>query len=320
MARLLYFAFPTGPVHGGHKMILRHVETLRDLGFDALCVIGPQHVVPTWLEHSAPIVRHFEFRPDDVLVLPDDAHDTIGRTPKLGLRTVILVQGPYLMSALSLGALDSLPAENPPTFMTVGQGVADFVRRLYPAAAIEVVPCFADERRFRPAAAKQPVIVCMPKKRRFEVNAIRGLFRKLHPAHAGLAWRELLDRPEPEAAQALASAALHLSLARLEGLGIANLEAMASGAVCAGFLGRGGEEYATPDNGFWAPDDDLMAAADALAQAADLVRTGGAPLRRLLDAGHETAARWSYAHFRERLEATWMRLAPDARLRDGPLG
>jgi hypothetical protein len=320
MARLLYFAFPTGPVHGGHKMILRHVETLRELGFDALCVIGPQHVVPTWLDHAAPVVRRFEFRPDDVLVLPDDAHDTIRRTPPLGLRTVIMVQGPYLMAALSLGALDGFPAERPPTFMPIGRRAADIVRRLYPAAPIEIVPCFADERRFRPHAAKQPLVVGMPKKRPFETTAIKALFGKLHPEHREFAWRELTGLREPEVAEALGAAALHLSLARLEGLGIANLEAMASGAVCAGFLGQGGEEYATPDNGFWVPDDDLMAAADALAQAADLVRAGGAPLRRMLEAGHETAAQWSYARFRERLEAAWMRLAPDARLRDGPLG
>ncbi len=97
------------------------------------------------------------------------------------------------------------------------------------------------------------------------------------------------------------------------------LEAMAAGCVCAGFTGVGGDEYATPDNGFWVPNEDCEAAADALALAADLSQTGGAPLRLMLEAGHETARQWSYAAFRVALEEVWMRLAPEARLREGPL-
>ena len=59
--------------------------------------------------------------------------------------------------------------------------------------------------------------------------------------------------------------------------------------------------------------------ADALATAADLVKTGGAPLARHIEAGRETAARWSHAAFRTALEAFWMTHAPEARLREGPL-
>ncbi len=94
---------------------------------------------------------------------------------------------------------------------------------------------------------------------------------------------------------------------------MATLEAMASGCVCAGFTGVGGQEYATPENGFWAPEDDCEAAVDALAQAADLVKTGGPPLARLVEAARETARHWSYAVFRPALEDFWHRFAPEAR-------
>jgi glycosyltransferase involved in cell wall biosynthesis len=112
---------------------------------------------------------------------------------------------------------------------------------------------------------------------------------------------------------------LYLSLNRFESVGMTTLEAMASGCLCAGFTGVAGDEYATAQNGFWAPDDDCLAAAEALGAAADVLATGGPRLTQMPEASRETAAMWSYAAFRAALEATWMRLAPEARLRNGPL-
>jgi glycosyltransferase involved in cell wall biosynthesis len=105
----------------------------------------------------------------------------------------------------------------------------------------------------------------------------------------------------------------------MEAVGMTPLEAMASGCMVAGFTGIGGRDFATPENGFWVDEDDVEACADAMAQAADVVATGGVAAARRLDAGHETAARWSYANFRVALEEVWMRLAPEARVKNGPL-
>jgi hypothetical protein len=66
----------------------------------------------------------------------------------------------------------------------------------------------------------------------------------------------------------------------------------AAGRICAGFTGVGGREFARPENGFWVPEDDCIAAADALADAADLVRAGGPALNRRREAGYETARQW----------------------------
>ncbi|MDB5419677.1 MAG: hypothetical protein JWP50_3096 [Phenylobacterium sp.] len=319
MARIIYFAFPSGAVQGGQKMLFRHVETLRALGFDAVCCIGSQNVPPTWFEHAAPVVRgHMDLEDDDILVAPDDEPNFLARLAPLRARAVVISQNPYIFSALSLGAMAQFTAERFPPFIVVGPAQAVLLRRLYPRARVEVVPCFADERRFAPAA-QVSAVAYVPKKRPLEAASIQGLFKALHPEHADLAWQELESATEAEVARTLGAAGLFLSLNRLESVGLAPLEAMASGCLCAGFTGVGGLEYATPENGFWVPDEDCEAAADALARAADLLGSGGAPLRATLEAGRETAARWSYAAFRAALEETWMRLAPEARLRNGPL-
>jgi hypothetical protein len=323
MARIVYLAFPTGAVAGGQKMILRHVETLRDLGFEAVCWRGASTTMPAAFPHRAPVEVETPFRPDDILVVPSDAPNAITTIAALPQRSLIFCQNQFSFAAIGFEAVDRYPPDRPPTFIAVGPSVAGLLRRAYPRAAVEIVPCFADERVFRPEAnrggERRPGVVHVPHKRRGEARTIRSLLAKLHPAHADLPWTALENTPEPEVARAFAGSSLFLSLSRFEAIGMTPLEAMACGCICAGFTGIGGRDYATPENGFWVAEDDCIAAADALAQAADLALAGGPALARHLDAGFATAARWSYAAFRPVLEDFWMRHGPEARRQSGPL-
>jgi hypothetical protein len=231
---------------------------------------------------------------------------------------VILAQNQFTLGIHGVPALDELAAR-PLVFMVVGRSLSDLASRVYPQAQIETVRCFADERVFRPGEARQPGVALMPRKRPSEAVFIPQMFAKLYPQHAGHGWTTIENMHEAEVARLFGVSELFLSLSRLESLGMTPLEAMASCCVCAGFLGIGGQEFGTSDNGFWAPEDDCVAATDALGAAADVVATGGRALQRLVEAGRETAAEWSYARFRVALEACWMRLAPEARRRSGPL-
>lgn len=313
MSRIVYLLLNNDGVAGGQKVILRHVEALVELGFNAICMAATQ---PAWLEHRAPIERRSDIRPDDILVIPDDGVPALGMAAGRAGRTVVLCQSsaPYL----AVGGMDTI-AQHPDrlsTFIAVSPGYAATLQRLFPGASIEIVRCFADERIFRPGQ-KQFTGAMVPRKRLFEAGAIRALTRRLFPVAAELGWRRIENASEAQVAAAFADAGVYLSLSRMESVGLTTLEALASGCVCAGFTGIGGRQYATPDNGFWVDDDDCLAAADALAQAISLVRSGGAPLRRYVEAALATAQQWSYGQFRQDLEATWSRLAPEARSR-GP--
>lgn len=318
MGRIVYYMFSAGTVAGGLKMIARHVETLRDLGFDATCVMSAKDRRPGWFDYGGPLAFGAPAAPDDILVIPEDAPPALRSTRAAPNRVVVLSQNPYGL-ANHLGVVGELATTRPLTVIAVAPKLAAFWTRLFPAARVELVPCFADERRFRPAAKRGRRVVFAPRKRQSEAVIIRRFFDHLQPGRADLEWLALSDIHETEIARAFGEASLHLALARLESVGMTTLEAMAAGCVCAGFLGVGGYEFATRANGFWVPDDDCQAAADALALADDLVRTGGPALAERLDAGRATAAQWSYARFRGQLEEVWMRLAPEMRLRAGPL-
>lgn len=310
MPRIHYVISSDGGLTGGQKMCLRHVETLRELGFDADGYLTNK--APARVDHDAPLVTG-RFDQNDIFVAPDDEGAMLLQCAQNRWRTVVFAQNPYMMARTGLPGLDALSAAGALRFMAVAPRLERTLRRLYPDAEVHRVRCFADERRFGPRGAKEAAIAFTPRKRRIEAPAIEGLFRRLHPEHAALEWRPLKAVTETEVADTFARSSLFLSLNHLESVGMTPLEAMASGCLCAGFLGVGGEEYATPDNGFWVPNEDCEAAADALAEAAAVAAAGGPELARRVEAGFETARAWSHAVFRRELEDVWSRLAPDAR-------
>jgi hypothetical protein len=318
MARIVYLVFSRGGLSGGHKIILRHVEALRDLGFSAIARTGPINKLPTWFEHRAPVEVGTPFKDDDVLVVPSDALPVLAQAVDFKQRVVVFVQSLFDVAAESFEVLDRYPAERL-TLIAAAPGIAAMLAKAYPDAQVELVPAFADERLFRPAAERQDAVAHIPRKRPLEVAAIRGFLKKLHPEWPHLPWRAIEEASEAETAAVMGSSSLFLSLGRLEGLGLTPLEAMSAGCVCAGFTGVGGRDFATPENGFWVPEDDCQAAAEALCQAADLTRSGGPALARYREASRATAAQWSYAAFLGRLEEVWTRLAPSARVQGSPL-
>jgi hypothetical protein len=274
MTRIVYLLLSNGAAPtGGQKMAVRHVETLRALGFDAIGYVAAGSVEPRWFNHTAPLVFATPVREDDIIVVPSDALEAMALAARSRARAVVFAQSLYDFAADGFTAFEAFQA--PPPVICVSDPQADTLRRALPSARIEVVPCFADERIFRPLPHKNNAVAFVPRKRPLEARATRALFERIHAHHAGLAWWEVARRSETEVARMFGAASLHFSLSRLESLGMTPLEAMASGCLCAGFLGVGGKAFATFDNGFWAPDDDCEAAADSLAAAADLFLTGG---------------------------------------------
>lgn len=312
MARILYLLLGSGGLTGGLKMTIRHVEALCDLGFDAACYLPPGHKVPSGLDFNAPIVAAARLDAGDIIVIPDDAGDAIDLNRRLGDRCVIFAQGLNTFVTVAAERLGRFEATRRPSVMAVAADLARLIKRIDPTTDISVVPCFADERRFVPTE-KNTSIACTPRKRPSELAVVRSLFARLHPRHADIAWRIETRASEAEMAALFGSASIHLALPRMESVGLTTLEAMAAGCVCAGFLGVGGGQYGTPDNGFWVPEDDCESAADALAQACDLVKAGGKPLENMRAAVAETARQWSRARFLSALERAWTVWAPEAR-------
>lgn len=311
--RILYCLPTARTATGGAKMVFRHVETLTDLGYRAAVRLSPEGETPRWFEHRAPVVR--EAGPpesDAILVLPEDDAAGLVALAKTPNRKVIFCQNPYMAAAVFGHAQPSVAARYR-VFMACSPGVGLWIARNFDHDAVGIVPGFADEAIFAPTAKERRIAV-FPRKRPMEFRVIQTLFVRRHSGADGWQWDIIRNRTERETAAALARASVSLSLARLEGMSLTVLEAMASGCLMAGFTGIGPREYVTDANGLWADEDDCEAAADALVRVCKLAEEDGAGQHLMRHAALATARQWNRGVFASALDQFWreaMGLIPD---------
>lgn len=289
---------------GGHKVSIRHVEALVELDIDAVAVMAGSAHKPEWLTHAAPILARIDLRPDDIVVLPEDATDLLKRFAAAPYETVVFNQNHFYAGATGLGRLSREELARFETHIACSPSAAAWIARYLPHKTVAVVPAFADERRFQPGE-KHPVIALTPRKRPVEAAAIRFMFERLYRGSARWEWQVVQNAGEAEVAAAFGRASIFLSLSRLEGLGMTTLEAMAAGCVPVGFTGIGGRDYASAQNGFWVGEDECEEAVHALVRATELVERNATSWGLMRTAARETAARYSRSAFLTALEAFW---------------
>jgi hypothetical protein len=305
MARILYLSRNARRPVGGVRNAERHVEVLARRGYDArllLPSIGNEHFSP----RGAPVLLSGpKFMPlaDDYIVVPEPWHRELVELSRVPGRKLVFCQNHYLMFHGLAGARD-YGAYGVSRVFALSHVIAAFVERALGLKDVPVVPTVIDRQMFRPHE-KRRQIVCMPRKMMREAQMMMPLFRVRHPDLADVPWTAIDDMPEEEVARRLGQSAVFLSLSVDEGLGFPPLEAMAAGALVAGFHGEGGRDYATPENGEWVAPDDVIGAVDALARVMRIWDAGGPEAQARRAAGFATAARYSAAAMEEALVAFW---------------
>ena len=306
MARIAYLTWPATEVSGGIKAAFQHVEILCAAGFDAW-VASESGAAPGWFQSSAPHTRMSELTGDDILVLPENHVELLRRVTNAPNRKLVFCQNPYY----AVQGLDDQPSYSRYGVTHVlcpSHSVEAFCRRRLPDLQTAYTPFYIDHERFRCPSSKVLEIACVPRKRVLEAAVIRDMFRATHPQYAHLAWHFVQKANEGQVAAVMSRAAVFLSLQRFEAHGMTALEAMASGCIVAGFDGVfGGNDSSTPQNGFWAGEDDVFGAADQLARAVRLVDEAGPAYQAMAARGCATAAKWRREESARHVVAFWRR-------------
>lgn len=291
-----FYYYPTNDrPAGGNKQLRLQATLLRELGVETFLLREEQFFTrPNSFDDNALYgipVEHAAFaferagehlKPDDVLVLPEVVLcDSLARCDSWRCRIAVNNQNGFYGIRYGpprrwCGRRIEFAIANAPL-------VADLCHRFYslPRSRVFLVPYWMDRLPFAPPAATDPppelAVGFMPRKLP-EVNAlVREVVSRTHP---DVPWIKIDGLPEAEVAAKLRRLAVFFAAQDIEGFGMPAIEAMACGCVVAGFPGTGAfpHPYAAPQNGFWAPDRDVRAAANAVCRAIDLVKTGGAEL------------------------------------------
>lgn len=298
---------------GGELVNLQHVATLHQHGVRAVALVNADAPDADFAGASLPLERLHpdrRFGPQDVVVIPDYYRDAHAYFARLKCRRVLHTQGPFL-TFRGFDTIDALNAAGFEAGIACSQFGAGLMQRMGAAIDWQVVTPFVHPL-FQPGlTAKKRQIAYMPSKRPKEAPVVRALFRHRYPALANVPWVPIADVSRRACAAVMAESAVFASFSYLEGLGLPPLEAMASNCLVCGFDGHGGTDYATPDNGQWVKEGDHQGFADAVHGCLSAVLSGGEPLRQRLEAGRQTAARFSQERFTRELLAAWQTILGD---------
>jgi hypothetical protein len=284
--------FSRRDITGGTKTVYRQAELLTDAGFDAF--VHQPEGQPAWFESKARVLREPRLMPlpDDVLVFPETINGALAELVQAPLtaKKVLYCQAHYyaLFNSLPPERLSQLGFARVACQSVVARG---FLERVLHLPNVAIIPCYIDSELFYPRE-KLTQIAFIPRKLPRESAAIQKIFQLKYRALQWTRWVPVENRSERETAGIFGHSAVVLSLPFLESLGLVPLEAMASGALVAGFDGYGGQEYASDKNGLWFPPDHLEEVADALARLMEGLMRNDQDLSRMRDAGFATAARY----------------------------
>ena len=265
---IYYYAHDVTRASGGVAALYEHVAVLRRHGFDAYILHSHPGFVPDWLSVDAPIrYAQGDFRPEpnDFVVIPEDFSSAVQRFATIPCRRLIFCQNQfYAATALvSIGDWRKFGVEG---VMASSVTVRDFLFLAgWPDAPL--VPYAIDAERFRPRQ-KTLQVAYMPRKRSLDATTIRFLFPRRFPEYADVPWVALDGMHRDRIAEELSQTAIFLALGQNESMGLPALEAMAAGALVAGFHGDG--DLGLPDarhSALWVDRVD-----DALAALASLVQ------------------------------------------------
>jgi hypothetical protein len=302
--RIVYLSWPAGEITGGIKMVFRHVEVLREAGFDAV-VATADAVPPAWFQSTAPVINlNAVVNGEDVLVFPENHHALLNAYAAWRNRKIVFCQS-WSMAFRGVGTCRDYSDFGVSELLCVDPFTARFCQLRFPRLPVSIVPVYIDREQFHMEVNKKVQVAFAPRKRPLEVAFVHDLFQTMHPEFRNVPWVQIDGLTESQVASTLRETAVYLSLCRMESCPLTILEAFSCGCVTVGFTGIGGRQFTTMRNGFWAEEDDCIDCAEKLAEAVRLVTQGGARCSDMLEAIQTTARLYSRERMARRLVEVW---------------
>lgn len=308
ITQTIYYICFVPPKSGGELVNVQSVVSLNRLGVRAVALVNPDARIDTRSRETGFVYERLapgrNFQPGDVIVIPEYYREAFQHFATQPCQRVIHTQGPFL----TFRGFDSIQEMNA-NGLLAGISCSTFGSRLMERMGStlwwRIVTPFVHPLFYETCMTKKMQIAWMPNKRPKEAPVIQAIFRQNHPQYRDIPWVPIVGMSRRKCAQVMAESAVFASLSYLEGLGLPPLEAMASGCLVCGFIGHGGADYASPENGLWVDEGDHDGFAQAVAVALDRAANSDREAERQLAAGRATAKGYSQSRFEQELLSAW---------------
>jgi hypothetical protein len=246
--RLFYYCPNVKKATGGVKVIYKHAQALKEMGFDCWVLHNRSGFQCNWFEHNAPIWNNTHISTHDHLIVPevdvtDIADILLSKAGSYSIfvqngygvprgndtRSVQLVHAIYRKAKFIL----SISEDTSEMISTYFPWAKDKIRRVKPYVQADLFSCNAQE--------KQNIITYMPRKNADHAEKVIFALQSALPENWTI---QPIDRVnEKTVAAYLKKSRIFLSFSSFEGLSLPPIEAALSGNHVIGYHGNGGKEY-----------------------------------------------------------------------------
>ena len=301
----IYYVFAAPPFTGGDHIAVQHLTALNKMGFNARVFYSSRD--EGWRQFTVPVTLPGPpLGERDIFVAGEDQKVIFQGLRYAPCIKILHNQNPFY----TFDGFEDVEAVNAYPFhhvLLISDFCGDVLKKMgvrHPMSRVRPpVPAF-----FKPKPKKLQ-IAYSPRKRGPEGTFLSALFKVRFPQYAHVPWVPLIGMSREMGATIMGETAIYAGLAQLESLGLMNLEAMASGCHVVGYVGLGGVEYVTPQNGDWIEDGDHESYVQKLGEACQLFESGAENPR--IAAGFATAADFSQANFEDNLRDAWATILGD---------
>jgi glycosyltransferase involved in cell wall biosynthesis len=269
VSRIFYYCFANAKPTGGNKIVYRHVQILRELGFDAFVLHPRPGFRFTSFSHAPPVVTAEDIRLNrgDVVVLPEDGGLGL-LTFARGARKVLFNQNAYYSFRGFDDLQGALPPYRDPEFvasLAVSEDNRHYLNYAFPGLECRRIHLALDFELFSwvPLAQKRNTLAFMTRKNRAEVTQVIQILRS-RGSMGDWSIAPIENRDETGVARIMGEAKMFLAFGHPEGISLSNLEAMARGCRVVGYSGMGCREYFAQDRCREVPAGDVIAFARAV--------------------------------------------------------
>ncbi len=323
----IYYIDSVEPTAGGQIVNWRHLEFLRNLGYNAgLAAINEQQIgrVPPFL--AIPITGLGKIIPnlkkDDIVVIPEIYKQVFDILKNTDCVKIIHNQNPYytFQAWQSVQDLDKYGFK---FGITCGEYPKKILQEFGSKLDWQVITPYCDEKAFisegkiitkeifKEKIQNRPLrIGYIARKRPHDHYAIVGIFKSLYPEHAQIEWVDFSQFKGDEYTNQLRNISIWANFSFNEATPMPPLMAMATGCLVAGFHGHGGLGYMDESNGFWVEEGDYQGFAQALHQAIALQGDEKSYLAKIKN-GFETALKFKKSRFETELQQVWQNILGD---------
>jgi len=241
MRRLVYVSPDSNTPTGGIKVIYRHAEAMRDLGFDAHVMHFAAGFRCDWFANDASIIQLSQLRPTDIVVIPEIMTSLAIQLQSLGIDYCMFVQNGYLVLPTADIATLRKCYDGALLTLSISDDTTGLLLSLFPSLVNSILrQRYSIDRSKFMRAAKRDVVTYMPRKLPLHASNVVPWLATEFPA-----WQfmPLHGMAEAQVAAALGQSRIFLAFSDFEGCPVPPIEAALCGNVVIGYPGWGGREY-----------------------------------------------------------------------------